>query len=418
MATFTRVLFRLFLVVLLLLGIVAAIWAYGRLTSPTAAQEAAIAVMQADEPGEGENGFPMMLALPEAPQGPVPAALNCGMPSQPTCIALIESAPEASAAAIESYRARLEAAARALHAPVFRDLRTGAGVNDLPAYAAVNQLDSLRALDFAAGNTLGALSAACEDARGALRWTMNPNTLLEAQLGIAMFRQQAGQIADMRFRAPGDALPASCAALAEPPDAAKEGTLCAAMRGEYRWLAQLLPSADDELPAGSGPQWMAPLLHDVDWLLARSAERHAGTCGPAAETAAREDRATGFATLEQRWVDRVAFPVSVVLDEIATPALSDYAERQLDFVAKRRLLAALLQMEAMDPALTNAERFAALPAALRDGPRPLALAADGSQISVPMRAERSRQEGPEARLPLLSRAPSPAAATEPATTGG
>lgn len=202
------------------------------------------------------------------------------MPSQPTCIALIESAPEASAAAIESYRARLEAAARALHAPVFRDLRTGAGVNDLPDYAPVNQLDSLRALDFAAGNTLGALSAACEDARGALRWATNPNTLLEAQLGIAMFRQQAAQIADMRVRAPGDALPASCAALAEPPDAAKEGTLCAAMRGEYRWLAQLLPSADDELPAGSGPQWMAPLLHDVDWLLARSANAMPALAGP------------------------------------------------------------------------------------------------------------------------------------------
>jgi len=418
MATLIRMLSRLFLVVLLLLGIIAAIWAYGRLTSPTAAQREAIALMQAEAPGPGagENGFPALLDLPSAPQGPVPAALNCGIPPQPTCIALIESAPEAGAAAIESYRARLEAAAHALHAPVFRDVRENTGATDLPAFQPLTQLDSLRALDFAAGDTLGALSAACADARGAARWAVNPNTLIEGMLGVIVFREQSALIAEMRRQAPGDALPESCLVLAEPPDAAKEGTLCAAMRGEYRWLVRLLRASGSEIPPSAGPQWMEPVLHDVDWLLARSAERFSATCGPAAEAAAREDRAAGFARVEQRWVDHVAFPVSVVLDHVAEPAYLPYPERQLDFVAQRRVLAAMLQMDAMAPALTNAERFAALPAALRDGPRPLVLADDGASVSVPLRSRRSEQEGGEFRLPLPALTPPPAvvSATLPA----
>lgn len=402
MATFTRVLSRLFLVLLLLLAVLVAIWAYGRLTSPTAAQREAIALMQSPPVGEGENGFPTMLALPKAP-GPFPPGMNCGNPTQPSCIDAIEAAPEAHAAALGPFRPQLEAAARALHAPVFRDLRTGTGVNDLPAYAPVTQLDSLRALDFAAGDTLGALSAACADAIGAARWARDPNTLLEGMLGIATFRQHAALIADMRRRAPMDALPPGCAALAEIPDAAAEGTLCGAMRGEYRWLSEILPAANDPIPAGSGPQWMAPLLHDVDWLLARTAERFATTCGSAAEAMASEDRPVDFARVERRWVDRVAFPVSVMLDEIAEPAFFDYPERQLDFVAQRRLLAAVLQMDAMASTLSNAERFAALPAALRDGPRPLALEDNGASLSVPLRSKRSEADDGEARLPLPER---------------
>lgn len=404
---------RLLLALLVFVIVLAAIWAYGRLTSPTAAQQAAIAVMQAAPVGDGENGFPMLSALAKAP-GPFPTGVNCGEATQPTCIDAIEAPPEANAAVLEPFRPQIEAAARVL--------RTGAGVDDLPPYTTLTlmtQLDSLRALDFAAGNTAGALSATCEDARGAVHWATNPNTLLDGMVGIAMFRQSADLIADMRRRAPMDALPESCMALAEPPDPAREGTLCATMRGEYRWFAaQRLPALTHEISHEVWPRWMAPLLHDPDWVLARIAERYAPTCGPAAEAAAREDRATGFATLEPRWVDRVAFPVSMVLDRIAEPAYLPYPERQLDFVGQRRLLAALLQMDAMTPALTNPQRFAALSPQLRDGPRPLALAADGSQISVPMRAEHNRQEGPEARLPLPDRAPASAVATEPATTDG
>lgn len=406
-----RWLSRFALVLLALVAVLAAIWAYARLSSPTAAQQAAMALMQQDAPGEGENGYPLLLALPEGPPGPLPEALNCGSSPQADCLALIEAAPEASAAAIEPYRMRLEAAARALHAPVFRDLREGRATDALPAFAPVLQLESLRALDFLAGNTTGALASACEDAAGAARWAANPNTLIDAMVGVAAFRSQALLIAEMRHRAPAEALPSACLPLAEPPDASRDGTLCEAMRGEYRWLSGMLPSIQDELPQGSGPAWMAPLLHDVDWLLARSAERYAATCGPDAEAAARADRPASFARIEVRWVDRIGFPVSAVLDDIAEPAFQDYPDRQLDFVAQRRLLAAFLQMEAMDPALDNAARFAALPADLRDGPRPLRLADGGTGLAVPLRA---RGSGGEAGLRVL---PLPARPLKPATPG-
>lgn len=404
MSTVWRWLSRLLLVLFALLVIVAAIWSYARLTSPTDAQRAAIAAMQRDPPGQGENGYPLLLALPEAPSGPAPEALNCDPSSKPDCLALIEAAPEASAAAIEPYRARLEAAARALHAPVFRDLREGRDADALPAFAPVLQLDSLRALDFLAGDTAGALASACADAAGAARWATNPNTLIDGMIGVAMFRSQAQLIAGMRRRASEDALPPACQALAEPPDAAREGTLCEAMRGEHRWLAGMLPSIQDELPHGSGPAWMAPLLHDVDWLLARSAERYVATCGPDAEAAARADRPTDIARIDVRWVDRIGFPVSAVLDDIASPALQDYPERQLDFVAMRRLLAAYLQMATMDPALSSKQRFDALPAPLRDGPRALALSDDDRTLSVALRSRRYEDADDALRLVFPDRA--------------
>jgi len=99
------------------------------------------------------------------------------------------------------------------------------------------------------------------------------------------------------------------------------------------------------------------------------------------------------------------------------PGYASLFERQLDHVARRRLLAALLQMDAMDPVLSPQQRFDALPTELRDGPRPLILAADGSALTVPIRAPRAaHQEHDGPRLPLALRsgdAPIADASTEP-----
>lgn len=234
MSTISRWWSRALMVLLGLLLALAALWTCGRLTSPTPAQVEAIALMQQDEKAgvTGENGFPQMMALPEAPSA-FPPAVDCGNAADNHCIATIEATPEASAAALEPFRPNLEAAARALRAPVFRDQRpvVSMGIDDVPSFQAVMQLDSLRALDFAAGNTAGALADACTDALATVRWATDPDTLLQGMIGIAAFRDQAMLIADMRRRAPADPLPPSCAALAEPPDAGTEGLLCAAMRG-------------------------------------------------------------------------------------------------------------------------------------------------------------------------------------------
>lgn len=71
-----------------LVGVIAAlaaVWIYGRLTSPTAAQREALAVMAADAPTPrppGENGFPLMLAL-EAFDAAMPASARCGVRGVP-----------------------------------------------------------------------------------------------------------------------------------------------------------------------------------------------------------------------------------------------------------------------------------------------------------------------------------------------
>ena len=413
MSTAWRWLSRLLMVLLVLVALLAAIWTYGRLTSPTPAQQAAIALMQQDEAVDAaaENGFPWMMALPEAP-GAFPPAVNCGNAADDHCIAKIEATPEASAAALEPFRPQLEAAARALHAPVFRDPRASSsmGVDDIPPFQAVVQLDSLRALDFAAGNTVGALSAACDDAVAMARWAATPDTLLQGMVSIAAFRQHSALIADMRRRVPGDALPPSCVALAEPPDAAAEGLLCPALRGEFRYQQRTLPSLESEMAAHGDNAWaerLTPLMHDTEWMLAQTARAFSAACGESAKQAARDDRAVALAPAEPRWVDYVAFPTSVLLADIAMPGYTDYAERQLDFVAQRRLLAAFLQMDAMDVALTPAQRFEALPAALRDGARPLRFDASTGRLSVPLRGRPNTVGVEDAALLVATPPPAP-----------
>lgn len=410
MSTAWRWFSRALLMLCALMAVLAALWAYGRLTSPTAAQLAAIDQMHRDEPGAGENGYPLMMALPPEPEGGLPDALRCD--ERASCIEAIEAAPEANAAAIEASRARLEVAARALRAPVFRNPGTTGtpGVDDLPPYGPVMSIDALRALQFSAGQTVEALDHVCADTLGAVRWATNPDVLIEAMIGIAIVRQNAALIADMRRRAPRDPLPPSCRALAEAPDPAVEGTMCNALRGEWHYQRRLFPELERQMAASPDGRWaktIAPLVNDVDWQLATSAAHFASACGDDARRAAAEDRADTPVAPPLRWVDSIAFANSAMLMTIAMPAYGDYAARQLDYVALRRLLAAFLQMEAMDAALTNAQRFEALPAALRDGPRPLVFDAEGGSLEVPLRAPRDGGSGNVMRLGLPGRAGAP-----------
>lgn len=391
MSTVWRWLSRTFLVLLALVAALAAIWAYGRLTSPTAAQRDALALMQARPPlPAGDNGFELLMALPALPID-APALPACG--DGASCIAAIEAAPEQVSAAIAARREWLEASARALRAPAFRDVRPRTTSADaLPAYLGMTETRLMRAFDFSTGQTVAALEAACRDALGAVRRAAEPDLLVDGMIGIAVFQQQAALIADMRRRAPLDPLPEACAALAQAPDPALEGTLCPAMRGEWHFLVRLMDDISAQ-PASEAPAWALPLMHDPDWMLARSAERFAPHCSEAARGAARDDRATAFAPTAPHWVDRVSRPVSVVLDRVAEPAYTDYVERQLDFVAMRRLLAAFLQMTARDAAMPVEARFAALPAELREGPRPLALDKGAGALTVPQRSARAASAG-------------------------
>jgi hypothetical protein len=406
MSTAWRWLSRLLMALLVPLVLLAAIWTYGRLTSPTPAQREAVALMTArPAPPAGDNGFAMLMALPEAPEAGAPPMPVCG--DEVSCIAVIESAPEQASAAIAARRDWLESGALALRAPAFRDLRTEATVADsLPPYLAMSQARVLRSFDFAAGQTTEALAAACEDALGSVRRASSPDVLIDGMLGTAIFRQYAALIADMRQRTPADPLPNACLALVVPPDPAAEGTLCPALRGEWSWLTRVMADMNAQVPS-EAPAWSLPLLHDPEWLLARSAERFAPHCAAAAADAARADRVTEFALIEPRWVDRVAQPVSVILDQIAAPAYTDYAERQLDFVAQRRLLAAFLQMDAMDVALAPAQRFEALPETLRAGPRPLRFDASTGRLSVPLRGRNGGKDGGEAALLVATPLPAP-----------
>ena len=419
MSTVWRWLSRVLIALLALLLLLTSVWSYGRLSSPTDAQREAVAVMQAQPPlPEGDNGFDLLMALPSQPDAKWLTSLQCDEAS--SCVDAVQSAPEANAAALEAWRPRLEAAARALRAPTYRDKREHvSGTESITAFQDVTNLTRLRALQFAAGQSEQALGNACTDTLGAARWAVEPDNVLHAMIGIAIFRQQAALIADMRSRAPAETLPASCTALAQEPDTAIEGSFCNAMRGEWRYQQRMLPSLMSEMEQQSSTfeRLKTNVVHDSDWMAATTAQAFFGACTEEARHATRGDRVHRVMPPKLRWVDRVAYPASSILLGISMPAYGDYFELQLDHVARRRLLAAWLQMSAMDPALTSQQRFDALPASVRDGPRPLVLAADGSALTVPIRGRRGEDQEPMgARLPL-AQAPSavPTTLTEPAT---
>jgi hypothetical protein len=385
MSTVWRWLSRLPLLATLLIAIVAALYAYGRLTTPTPSQRAALALMQHREPmAEGENGFLLLMSTP-VPQGEWPQALSCRGEGE-FCIDAVESAPEAHEAALFSNASALDLAERALRAPVFRNPDASPSAEDvLPPFQMLMRLPARRAFDFAAGREVEALDAACRDARDFARWSREQDSLIHAMIAVAGFRQSAPLIAEMRARSPGVALPASCDALAEAPNVAAEGLICDGVRTEWRMIDGISASMINHVPEAQRAS--AHWLHSPEQFSARSAERMVGYCGPAAVDAALQDD-IGDARLDvpPRPIDRLSFPVSHILAEIAGgPMYADYWERQLDHVARRRLLAAFLRMEGMDAALTPAQRFEALPAELRDGPRPLRLDAETMALAVALR---------------------------------
>ena len=409
MSTVWRWLSRVLLAFALLIAAIAALYAYGRLTTPTPSQRDALALMQESAPAplpEGENGF-LLLMVAAAPEGDWPATLSCRGEGA-SCLDAVQSAPEAHEAALQANAAALDAAERALRAPVFRNPdATPAPEDALPPFQMLMRLPARRAFDFAAGRQAEALEAACRDAADFSRWTRHQDSLIHAMIAVAGFRQSAPLIAELRGRSPGIDLPASCLALAEAPDPAAEGLICDGVRAEWRMINRMSVSVIDQVPEAQrfGAHW----LHSPEQFSARSAERVAGYCGPGAVDAAVNDR-LDRAPLDvaPRAIDRLSFPVSHILAEIAGgPMYADYWERQLDHVARRRLLAAFLQMESMGTALTPAERFEALPEALRGGPRPLRFDATTGRLSVPLRGQIHGEDGGEAVLSVVAPTPAP-----------
>jgi hypothetical protein len=409
MATVWRWLSRLFLMIVLLIAAVAALYAYGRLTTPTPSQRAALALMQAHAPvPDGENGFTQLMAV-TPPLGDWPTALNCRGEGA-SCLEAVESAPEAHEAALFAHAEALDAAERALRAPVFRNPDMAPAATDvLPPFQMVIRLSARRAFEFAAGRESAALGATCRDAADFARWSREQDSLVHAMIAVAGFRQAVGLIGEMRARMPTVPMPDACLALAALPDPAAEGLICDGLRSEWRMIDGIGISVVDQVPEAQHPgvHW----LHSPEQFSARSAERMAGYCGPSAIDAALRDDIDGVRLdVPPRAIDRLSFPVSHILGEIAGGVMyADYWERQLDHVARRRLLAAFLQMESMPSDLSSAERFAALSAELRDGPRPLRLDAEANTLSVALRGrQHDGAPGNEALLALPSVLPASA----------
>lgn len=399
MSTAWRWLSRVLLLISLVAVAVAALYAYGRLTTPTPSQRTALALMQQRSPiPAGDNGFLSLMAAP-VHEGDWPMALSCRGEGE-SCLDAVESAPEAHEAALRAHASALDAAERALRAPVFRNPdETPAAEDVLPPFQMVVRLAARRAFDFAAGREFAALESTCRDASDFARWSREQDSMIHAMIAVAGFRQAAPLIGEMRARAPDLELPDACVALTALPDPVVEGLICDGVRNEWRMIDSISASLIDQVPEAqrTGAHW----LHSPAQFSARNAERMAGYCGASAVADAERD-AIDFARLDvpPRAIDRLSFPVSGILSEIVGgPMYADYWGRQLDHVARRRLLSAFLRMQMMDAGMTSRQRFEALPEALRDGPRPLHFNDDTSALGVTLRGrQHDGTQGGEAVL--------------------
>ena len=373
---------------------------YARLTAPTAAQRAAIAVVSPwTPPPPGENGFTILKALRDR-DGDWPTSATCR--DAESCIERVRSNEAQFSAAIREHAAVLDEAERALRAPIFRNPVRDVTIDAvLPPFQIVMRLPLVRAQAHVMGERTAALAATCRDAGDFVRWSRDHDSVIHAMIAAEGFAQSAALIAEMRQAEPAGELPQACVPLLEIPDPAADGLICDGARTEWRVFSSWLPGLQSD-GSFEQPSLWAALTHHPEQFSGRLAERFAGFCGVDAANDARDD---GIDLLRidpaPRAIDRIAFPVTdIMAEDTGGATYVRYWERQLDLIALRRLLAATLRVGPVRDADEAAARFAALPPSLRDGPRPLQLDADGRSLVVILRAERFEPIGGAMRFGL------------------
>jgi hypothetical protein len=415
----------LFALVLLYLAVLA----YARLTTPTAAQREAIAVLEARMPAVTGEGVAMLhyarrLDVAEADIGAAfareIAAARAGedpaSPADPArtlpdlvlrcrgagCLALVREEP-AFADAIAAWAPVRERVAKALASDSLASRNEGGLV---PAVQVLRVGESAHALAFDRGDRAAAIDALCVDL-GHLRRHAHASS---SNVVLAMvypdgFARHAELLAVALAEAPELALPASCAALVAVPPEPLSAPFCDAMAGELAFFREF-QGALARARAGQGgfDRAAGALFDDREAAEGFLALRYAAFCSPAAEAVLRADDPAAFAGPGEiyRLVDRVGLWLVAEDTTMADGLYLRYFQRAADHVAMQRLLAARLLLHGGDPAVPLAERIAALPAWVHSPTRRIEAGADGQSIQVVLRGG---DPGDIARMPLPAPAP-------------
>ncbi len=410
------------LVVLVLLYL--AVLAYARLTTPTAAQREAIAVLEARIPARAGEGVPLLhyarrLDVAEADiaaafardvaaaraggDPPPPAASFAPLPDLllrcrgADCLTLVRAEP-AFAEVIAAWAPVRDRVARALAS---ESLASGNEGGLIPPLQVLRVGESAHALAFVGGDRAAAIDALCVDLGHVRRHAAASATSVVAAMVYGDgFARRAELLAAMLAEAPDLALPPSCTALAAPPAAPLAAPFCDAMAGELAIFREFHGVAAQARARREGFDRAAEaLFEDRQAREGFLAQRYAVFCSPAAEEALRADEPAGLPGPGEvyRLVDRVGLWLvtepTFAVDEIYL----GYFKRAADHVAMQRLLAARLLLHGMDPSRPMAERLAALPDWVHSPTRRVEATPDGAALGLPSMSP----DHPPLRLVLL-----------------
>lgn len=417
------------LVLLLALAVAIGLFAWSRMAAPTAAQRAALALIEARTPAPGDAEgrawlrYALRLEVPDdevqavaarelanwrARGEPIPAAGGEGEALRAleapcdgeACLAALRAEP-ALAATLERWTPAVARMRRGLaYARLTGDEAWDQPVTpDVPALRAVWRT---HASAFVRGEREAAIDATCTDIGHLRRHARQPANLWELLAYGALADIGGRLLGAMLAEAPAIALPPSCTVLAAAATDDPAAPLCAALAGEHpRMFAPLRALGDDagrvveagitEAPAALRPAWRASAWLGIDpgTIEAPMAEDLAAFCGDEAARALRDDADTRLvrALPSPRTIDWIAQPGLV----LATRALAlsedrndwpRYLHRQADARARERLLAARLLLHGSDAAVPLAERVAALPAWVHSPTRRVEVGGDGASLQV------------------------------------
>ena len=354
---------------------------------------------------ESEAGVPPPLPVDGAARTPTADPALCGFRDAATCLERVRRAPEAVAAALATRATLLSRMDELAAHGHYRSPLVQAPPGPWPVLGPLAVPLGAHALAHVQGDSARALAGLCRDAGSGRMLMAHGDNLLATMMGIAMLRANAELFAAVLAELPADApLPSGCAT-AFAPLSADEAAVCNGMRGEFAMQQRFALLMDRKIEAGPRS---GRLFYNGRKTLARQAEALAWPCLPAARQAVAEDRRAPLPSLPAVawWQPQcLTNAIGCILSDIAGPAYTGYLYREQDAAAQLRLLQAVLWMRGQ--ALQDAEAVSAhlreLPAGLRSAHRPITLSADGTALETPAYA----RQGQVLRMPLPLAASSP-----------
>lgn len=268
----------------------------------------------------------------------------------------------------------------------------------LPGFGtAMKLLLTAPALDFVEGRQAQALDAICTQAATVSRLHAHTNSLVGAMVAVAWMDGIERELAGMLAALPDDeAIPVACTQ-AFAPVVVADVSLCAPMRHEYDRAANAMAVVDPSRASHWATRLRLRLVVDPRGTRRLIAPTYAWACQRDVLAAQMSDRslaATSMPPVRYDLFDAVSNTMGLILARIAPPDYAKYLQRNEDYAAGLRLMAWLLQhrSDTAGAAGWPHRLQQALPALQQGGNRHFAIDPDGRHVWMDYRAKRPGHE--------------------------